>query len=61
MSRPVRPSDHVRDIDLHAGPAMGDQWDIPTFDLGGPVREDDIEQTMADDVAREQNEIDRDP
>lgn len=37
----------------------GDQWDIPTFDLGGPIREDDIEQAVAHGVAREQAEIER--
>jgi hypothetical protein len=28
----------------------GNQWDIPTFDLGGPIREDDIRQAVADAV-----------
>jgi hypothetical protein len=37
----------------------GDQWDIPTFDLGGPIREDDIKQAAAGGVAREQAEIDQ--
>jgi hypothetical protein len=37
----------------------GDEWDIPTVDLGGPVREDDIKQAVADGVVREQKEIDR--
>jgi hypothetical protein len=37
----------------------GDQWDIPTFDLGGPIREDDIKQAVADAVAQEQAEIDQ--
>jgi len=37
----------------------GDQWDIPSFDLGGPIREDDIAQAVAEGVAREQTEIDR--
>lgn len=37
----------------------GGQWNIPTFDLGGPVREDDIKQAVADGVAREQQEIDQ--
>jgi hypothetical protein len=36
----------------------GDQWDIPTFDLGGPIREDDIRQAAADAAAQEQAEID---
>lgn len=35
------------------------QWDIPTFDLGGPIREDDITQATAEEVAREQAEIDQ--
>jgi hypothetical protein len=37
----------------------GDQWDIPTFDLGGPIREDDIKQAVADGLAREQAGIDQ--
>jgi hypothetical protein len=37
----------------------GDRWDIPTFDLGGPVREDDIKQAAADAVAREHAEIEQ--
>ena len=37
----------------------GDQWDIPSFDLGRPIREDDIAQAVAEGVAREQAEIDR--
>lgn len=37
----------------------GDRWDIPTFDLGGPLRDDDIKQAAADAVAREQAEIDQ--
>jgi ribbon-helix-helix CopG family protein len=37
----------------------GDEWDIPTFDLGGPIREDDIKQAVADAVAQEQAEIDQ--
>lgn len=36
-----------------------DRWDIPTFDLGRPIRADDIEQAVADGVAREQAEIDQ--
>lgn len=36
----------------------GDQWDIPTFDLGGPIREEDIRQAAADAAAQEQAEID---
>src|SRR5262249_59532449 len=30
----------------------GDQWDIPTFDLGGPIREEDIKQAVAEAVVR---------
>jgi Ribbon-helix-helix protein, copG family len=37
----------------------GGQWNIPTFDLGGPIREDGIKQAVADAVAREQAEIDQ--
>lgn len=37
----------------------GDQWDIPAFDLGRPIREDDIKEAVADRVAQEQGEIDQ--
>lgn len=36
----------------------GGDWDIPTLDLGGPVREDDIKQAMAGGIEGEQAEID---
>lgn len=37
----------------------GDQWDIPTFDLGGPIREDDIKQAAAEAADRKHSEVDR--
>lgn len=37
----------------------GDQWEIPTFDLGGPIREDDVKQAVTDAVAREQAEVEQ--
>lgn len=35
----------------------GDDWDLPTFDLGGPVTEDDVQRAVTEGVEAEQAQI----
>lgn len=36
-----------------------EDWDIPTFDFGGPVTDDDVRHAVAEGIDREQADIDQ--